>query len=235
MIESPAMAAASLSARRVLDRLEIEMAHHGGTDNGRLPVTFSNFEDFGIDRHAIAPAIRECVVLGFVEVVEQGKAGNREFRSPSLYRLTYRHTDRADPTNEWRRISTIKEAQTLARDARSKKQKTSGGKRTISVGKTHTENADLPVGETHTTAPVGENRATIYISGKDPTTLLRVLADARAKDIDAESAALALAVDLSASCVVPFEQRARRQPKTKIAASKRSPAIARARSRVAIQ
>jgi hypothetical protein len=36
MLESPAYRVLSLSARRVLDRLEIELAHHGGNDNGDL-------------------------------------------------------------------------------------------------------------------------------------------------------------------------------------------------------
>jgi hypothetical protein len=37
MMESPAFRVLSHSARRILDRLEIEIAHHGGNDNGRLP------------------------------------------------------------------------------------------------------------------------------------------------------------------------------------------------------
>ena len=65
MLESPAHRVLSLSARRVLDRLEIELAHHGGADNGKLPVTYDQFHQFGIDRQAIAPAIREAVALGF--------------------------------------------------------------------------------------------------------------------------------------------------------------------------
>ena len=61
MIKSPAWSVLSLSARRVLDRLEIEHAHHGGNDNGRLPVTYDDFECYGIHRHSIAAAIRETV------------------------------------------------------------------------------------------------------------------------------------------------------------------------------
>jgi hypothetical protein len=68
MMESAAFRALSLSARRVLDRLEIELAHHGGKDNGRLPVTFDDFVAYGLHRHAIGPAIREAVALGFVEI-----------------------------------------------------------------------------------------------------------------------------------------------------------------------
>src|SRR5215212_2079769 len=81
MLSSPAYRVLSLSARRVLDRLEIEMAAHGGTDNGRLPCTFNDFEKCGIDRHAISPAIREAEALGFIEITVRGCAGNAEWRS----------------------------------------------------------------------------------------------------------------------------------------------------------
>jgi hypothetical protein len=163
MLESPAYRVLSLSGHRILARVEIEMANHGGGDNGKLPVTFDDFEAYGIDRHAVAPAIRECEVLGFIEVAERGCAGNREFRRASLYRLTYRHLNRADPTHEWRRIKTIEEAQVIAQAARKsvqqprpQKQKTSGGKRQVSVGETPTESRKVPVGETPTTASVGK-------------------------------------------------------------------------------
>ena len=50
MMESPAYRVLSLSAHRVLSRIEIEWAHHGGQDNGQLPVTFDNFADYGVHR-----------------------------------------------------------------------------------------------------------------------------------------------------------------------------------------
>jgi hypothetical protein len=118
MIRSPAWSILSLSARRVLDRIEIEHADHGGCDNGRLPVTYDDFEWYGIHRHAIAAAIRETVALGFAEITERGRAGNAEFRSAHKFRLTYFHVGRAPPTNEWQRIKTVEEAQALARAAR---------------------------------------------------------------------------------------------------------------------
>src|SRR3712207_5280047 len=76
MWESPAYRTLSLSAHRVLSRLEIEHAHHGGNDNGWLPVTFDQFQEYGIERHCIAPAVRELEMLGFVEITEHGRAGN---------------------------------------------------------------------------------------------------------------------------------------------------------------
>jgi hypothetical protein len=63
--------ALSLAGHRILGRLEIEMAHHGGNDNGRLPVTFDHFVEYGIHRHSIAPGLREVCALGFVEITEQ--------------------------------------------------------------------------------------------------------------------------------------------------------------------
>jgi hypothetical protein len=144
MLRSPAYCALSLSARRVLDRVEIEMADHGGTDNGKLPVTYDDFARYGIDRHAISPAIRETIALGFLEVTESGRAGNAEWRKPNLFRLTYRHTN-YNPTHEWARIETDEQAQVLVRAARSappEEQNPSGGKRQFPVGETPTENAN---------------------------------------------------------------------------------------------
>jgi hypothetical protein len=150
MLESPAFRVLSVSAHRVLARIEIELAHHGGTDNGRLPVTYQNFQDYGMDRDAVAPAIRECEALGFIEVTEHGRAGNAEFRSPNLFRLTYKDTTDADSTDEWRQIETIEDALAIARTARRtspRKQNSTRGKPRVSVGRTPTENENVHSGK----------------------------------------------------------------------------------------
>jgi hypothetical protein len=67
MMEAPAFQVLSLTGHRILDRIEIEHAHHGGNDNGKLPVTFDQFVEYGIHRHTVAPALREVCALGFVE------------------------------------------------------------------------------------------------------------------------------------------------------------------------
>ena len=118
MLKSRAWSVLSLSARRLLDRIEIEHADHGGNDNGRLPVTYDDFERYGIHRHSIAAAIREIEALGFAEITERGRAGNAEFRSSHKFRLTYFPVGRAPPTNEWQRIKTDEEAHALAKAAR---------------------------------------------------------------------------------------------------------------------
>ncbi len=120
MMESPAYRALSLSAHRVLSRLEIELAHHGGADNGKLPVIYDHFAEYGLDRHAIAPAIRELVALGFVEITRRGCAINGDMRQSALYRITYRHVRGVDGdgTHEWRQIKSDEEAKAIAKEAR---------------------------------------------------------------------------------------------------------------------
>jgi len=172
MLESPAYRALSLSGHRVISRIEIELAHHGGNDNGRLPVTKPDFVRYGISHDAVAPAIREAEALGFIRVTERGRAGNAEYRQPNKFFLTFAHgrDSRANPpTNDWRKIKTEEEAIRIARTARENKdpgaiqfaerrtKKTenrswkSGQK---PVQETRTENRDFPVLETRTTGSV---------------------------------------------------------------------------------
>ena len=149
MLRSPAMRVLSLSARRLLDRLEIELAAHAGGENGQLPLTYADLEEHGLDRHAIAPAIREAVALGFVEVTVRGRAGNAEFRAPSKYRLTYLGlTTRVQPTNgsELRRSTRLSLWRPLpVRDP--PKRKIPVGKATGFGAKPPTENLDVPPGK----------------------------------------------------------------------------------------
>jgi hypothetical protein len=172
MLESTPYRQLSLSARRVLDRLEIELAHHGGMDNGRLPVTFDDFQRYGIDRHAIAPAIRELVALGFIEVTEHGRAGNADWRSPNRFRITYKATKDADPTHEWKRIQTAEQARAKAREARepvAARSNTARSKNKSPVGKNtdHSEGTPHlpPVRESLTTGTGDKTHTTINISG----------------------------------------------------------------------
>jgi hypothetical protein len=162
MIESPAFQVLSLGAHRVLLRLEIEHAHHGGNDNGQLPCTFDDFAKYGMDRHAIAPAIREVVALGFVEITQPGRAGNAEWRRPNMFRLTYRQKDRAEPTNEWRKIKSIEEAEMVAKTARTAKPKKNSqwGFTPVFGGGNHTTDPQFHSVETPTTGHSAETHTT---------------------------------------------------------------------------
>jgi hypothetical protein len=144
MLEHPGFRVLSLAAHRVLFRICIEHAHHGGKENGRLPITYDNFVDYGVHRHSIRPAIRELEALGFIKC-KVGRAGNAGYRTASLYELTFRpaamalseqerntaepvnQTRRwsqrtptnAPPSHDWkRRATTLKEAARLAAEAR---------------------------------------------------------------------------------------------------------------------
>ena len=91
MLRSPAFWALSLTAHRILDRLEIEHASHAGRDNGRLPVTFADFAEYvkTSDRHTIAPAISEVVRAGLhrgdkTRARRQWHLSQRQFVSPDV-------------------------------------------------------------------------------------------------------------------------------------------------------
>ena len=116
MLESPAYQALSLSGHKVISRIEIELAAHGGNDNGKLPVTYLDFIDYGITRECVAPAIREAEALGFTKITRRGRGGNADYRA--------RNSRQAPPTNDWRKIKTIEEAEQIAKEARATKNPT---------------------------------------------------------------------------------------------------------------
>jgi hypothetical protein len=177
MLESPAYRALSASGHKAISRIEIELAHHGGNDNGRLPVTTDQFIEYGMHRSSVAPAIREAEALGFIRITERGRGGNAEHGTPNRFFLTFAHargSKQNPPTHDWRRIKTPEEAVETGRLARANKNPyaVAHGKRSwrkrqqkqnagtedsrVSVRETHTERSELPVQETQTTEPVGE-------------------------------------------------------------------------------
>jgi hypothetical protein len=116
MLKSPAWSVVSLAGRRVLDRIEIELSHHAGKDNGRLPVTWRDFEVYGLNRRSIGPALRELQRLGFIEITEYGVASPGG--EPNVFRLTYRDTAGKPATDEWATIASVEEAERIASAAR---------------------------------------------------------------------------------------------------------------------
>jgi hypothetical protein len=119
MLESPAWRAMRLAARKIVDRLIIEHLAHGGTENGNLITTYSDFQQFGLRRRSsIAPAIIEAETLGFIDVIERGGSAYAELRNPSRYALAW--LDRKDgtpPTNRWKAFDTVADAHKAVRTA----------------------------------------------------------------------------------------------------------------------
>jgi hypothetical protein len=181
MLESPVLQVLNQSEHRVLMRLEIELGHHGGTENGRLIVTFKSFALFGVDRQAIAPSLRVLTTLGIVKKTKQGAGGRTEYHDASEYGLTYRHTDTENPTNEWRAVKSLDEAKRLATVARKAKERdaverslksykklSSGVEKPQSPGwKNHPGKSKVPGGKSNPSRPGGDLHPSIYISGRD--------------------------------------------------------------------
>jgi hypothetical protein len=124
MMESPAWKALSLSARRVLDRIEIEFGRHKGNPeaNGELIVTYDDFVKYGITRRLVRPALNEVVALGFVRVTRMGAAGNADDCMATMYLITHQHAGSAQYVEDnWKRIKNNKEAKAIAKASRKRK------------------------------------------------------------------------------------------------------------------
>ena len=209
MLDSSAYRVLSLSAHRVISRIEIEHAEHGGCDNGNLPVTKQDFIDYGIHHDAVAPAIREAEALGFIRM-KRGRGGNADHRQPNKFFLTFaqgRDSRAYPPTHEWRKIKTIEEAQAIADAARAKKdpravqfgkaRKTKHRSRKPGpkpVPETGTENPTSPVPETGTTG-----------KGRKPGPLSISRGGGRGQR--AVSSAAASASPAAAAAWIPYRER----------------------------
>jgi hypothetical protein len=102
LLESDALASLSKAARRCLDRILLEHLDHAGKENGGLPVTYSDFEAFGVRHASIKAALTELEASGIIECVKRGRGGYGEYRRPSVFRLTFLPTKEGGPTHEWR-------------------------------------------------------------------------------------------------------------------------------------
>jgi hypothetical protein len=112
---SPAYRSLARSGQNVISRIEIELSHHGGNDNGRPPATTEGFVQYGMCRTSVVPATREAEALGLIGVTEPGRRGNAE-------RRRHRDSRKYPPTDDWRRIQTLQEANPNACAARANKQ-----------------------------------------------------------------------------------------------------------------
>src|SRR5262249_52639812 len=133
-------------------------------------------------------AIREAEALGFISLA-RGRGGNAEHRTPSLFGSTFsqhRNSRRRPPTDDWRKIKTIEEAEQIARASRHAKDqravahgKQSWQKRTQKkesryekTDNTGTEkpysNAKAPVRKNHTTGAVGKTVPLSISRGESP-------------------------------------------------------------------
>ena len=116
------------------------------------------------------------------------ECGNAEYRSPNLFYLTYppsRDSRRSLPTDEWRRIKTLQEADQIAKSARANKstsaiergkrswrkrqQKTKSGTENtrVSVPKNSLETSESPVRDSGTTGSGGKTEPLSIFRGRE--------------------------------------------------------------------
>ena len=118
MLNSAAFRVLTFAEHKMLLRIEIEAGSHAGHDNSKWPVTYDQFEEYGIRRQLISPSRRALVALGFITFKRGLGAKEADKRRPNLFGLTYRHTDSKPPVNTWRKIADIAEAKRVADEAR---------------------------------------------------------------------------------------------------------------------
>ena len=122
MMESAAWWGMSDASWRLLCRIAVEHTNHGGTENGNLPVTYDDFESFGVRRKSVKRAVQELVALGWIDVVSPGRAGQGVGRCAARYAMTWLPTvDGAPGTNRWKGIKTRNDANAALQFSRSKR------------------------------------------------------------------------------------------------------------------
>src|SRR5215469_6374386 len=89
LLNSPAWRHRSVYARRLIDRLELEHAHHDGRENGFHKLTWRQMREAGISGDFIASTIEEVETLGLVTVTHRGAYRGGARNDMSTYRLNY--------------------------------------------------------------------------------------------------------------------------------------------------
>ena len=173
LLVSPSRRALTLNERRILDCIEDENCVHKGRKNGELVVTHQQFQRFGIHHHSIGPGLRALEALRLLVLTEKGRAGNADMRRPNMFRLTYLDTYANDgrdcpptePTNEWIAITSVEDAEKIARKARASvppgyPRKRRAGRKNSQCRKTRkpmpetgSENSPFPMPETGSDEP----------------------------------------------------------------------------------
>jgi hypothetical protein len=210
MQESPAFRVLSLSALRALTRIEIELAHHGGCDNGKLPVTFNDFERYGVRRRSLALALDDLEALGFSEITEHGtKTAKADYRRPNKFRLTYRPAEGSpgDGTHEWRRFKTIESAEAALADRRRQRKKAKAG-RSINLKTASGETPPIPVAKRHRKGKnIGGETPPLRRGETPPLSISRE--EGRSRPTDAAAPTLRLAHDADRQSTLHADDGAR--------------------------
>jgi hypothetical protein len=120
ILESFAWRALSNAGQKIVSRIGIEHLSHGGCQNGDLPVTYRDFERYGIGKNSIFAALAEASELGLIERTAAGRQAWGESKgSPARYALSWLPFHDGRPaTNRWRRFGSLAEARRAATGVR---------------------------------------------------------------------------------------------------------------------
>jgi hypothetical protein len=136
MLESPAWRMLPHLAYQLLNRIELEHMRHGGKDNGRLVVTYTDVEKYAVCQNprAIAQAVRQAEALGFL-IVTRGRGGRGASRQPNQFRLTYLEGQNGGPaTDEWTEIQSEEDARARLAGVKKRRPQTGWFRATNVVG-----------------------------------------------------------------------------------------------------
>jgi hypothetical protein len=108
-MDSAAYRALSHAGRMVLDRIHREHGAQGGKENGRLKVTWRDFQKAGVQPRRITGAVAEVEALGLAIRTYHGRRTcGEDPGAPAQFRLTWLpviEPDNLTPaTNEWKRF-----------------------------------------------------------------------------------------------------------------------------------
>jgi hypothetical protein len=110
--------------KTVISRIEYEHLKHGGKDNGRLPVTYEDFAEFGLSTEAAVRGVLFAEGLGFISVTVATEIKSN-IRPPNLYSLGWLPLcDMTPAARTWQKFKTVEEAQQVVdriKDARKRR------------------------------------------------------------------------------------------------------------------
>jgi hypothetical protein len=99
-------------AHLIVMRVVVEYLEHAGQDNGRLIVTYDNFEEFGISEPMIPGGLDIAEALGFL-IVHRGRKPRHNRKPPNRYGLTFYPIHEEFETNDWNGIKSATEARAV--------------------------------------------------------------------------------------------------------------------------
>jgi hypothetical protein len=95
------------AALSLVHRIALEHLRHAGKENGRLKITYDDFQEWGISRARIGDAIAIAEALGFIKRVKRGRASWEDQRKSGEFALRWISLERHEKTAIFRNSALI--------------------------------------------------------------------------------------------------------------------------------